>query len=204
MNTGVRDLVSGLIYIFLALLQVAESIFPWVRYCKIEFSFLSVFIVDDGLLGKHSRISSYSYLSETLCRDFKPIAESACPEFCTNTENLQNSGLLMFSCNMVCIILSLFLAYHYISKHYKRFEGRIPPVALWTLTIIKVFLGVIYLQMIDPSTILTTWEAEYDIRLSFGFYFYALGVFSQIVVSYWLYNVENMQLRAPTELKLSS
>lgn len=204
MNTRQQNLLLGFFYIFLAFLQTAESILPWIRYCKVEFSFMSIFSVDEGLSIEDKRISNYSAMKENLCKFFKPITETACPKFCNNLDNIQNGGLLMFSCNLVCIILSIFLAYHYISKSCNQFEGRIPPIALWTLTIIKIFLGVIYFKIIDPSSIPTTWEVGYDVRLSFGVYLYALDVFSQISVSYLVYTTESRHLRTPSESKLGT
>lgn len=199
-----KDLIAGLFYIFFTLIQIAESILPWLHYCKVEFSFTTLFIVEDGLSYRDNRIHDYSEARRSLCEDFQRIIIKACPDFCTNIENIQNAGLLMFSCNIVCIIMSLFLAYLYMSRYFKRFDGSIPSAAVYSFAIIKIFLGVIYLEIIDPSSIKSTWRVDYDIEISFGFYVYFFGVLSHLLASYLLYNFEYTKSKSPSEDKMNA
>lgn len=203
MDSTKRDLIIGLFYIFFTLLQIAESLLPWLHYCKIEFSFISLFIVEDGLSYRDNRIHEYPEARQHLCEDFNGIITKACPGFCTNIENIQNAGLLMFSCNIVCILLSVFLAYLYISRYLKRFDGSIPSAAVCSFTIIKIFLGVIYLEIIDPPSIKSTWRADYDIEISFGFYIFFFGILTHLSVAYFLFNVEYKRLKTPSEIKIN-
>jgi hypothetical protein len=143
-------------------------------------------------------------LKESLCGYFKPVVENACPGLCTNIENIQNAGLLLLSCNIICILMHIFLAYLFISKARQRFEGDVPGLACWTMAIIKLVLGIIYLEIAGPKSFKTTWQYGFDVFLSFGFYFYFVGAMSEMVVSYFIYNLETPLERYSGGSKLSS
>lgn len=204
MDANKKALLTGLFYIFISLFEIAESVLPWIRYCQIEFSFLSAYALDDGLSYHRSRLQSYNMLKESLCGYFKPVVENACPELCTNIENIQNAGLLLLSCNIICILMHIFLAYLFISKARQRFEGDVPGLACWTMAIIKVVLGIIYFEIAGPKSFKTTWQYGFDVFLSFGFYFYFVGAMSEMVVSYFIYNLETPLERYSGGSKLSS
>lgn len=204
MDSSKKSFLTGLFYIFISIFETAESILPWVQYCKIEFSFISTHSLPDGLSYNQSKFQYYGMLKENLCGNIKPIVENVCPELCTNIENIQNAGLLLLSCNIICIILHLFLAYSFISKSKQKIEREISGLACWIMAIIKVTLGIIYFEVAGIKKIKTTWKFSFDVFLSFGFYFYFLAVFGEIFLAYFVYNFKTFEIRQQNEGKLSS
>jgi hypothetical protein len=204
MDPRKKDLYTGIFYVIITVFEIAESVLPWIRYCQIEFSFLTVFALDDGLSYQRKRFQTYSMLRESLCGYFKKVVENACPDLCDNIESLQNAGLLLFSCNIICILLHIFLAILFLSRAKQRYGGYIPSLACWSMAVMKVLLGVVYFEVASPKDFRTPWQYSFDAFLSFGFYFYFVGVMSELMAAYLIYHNQDRLLRSSSEGKLSS
>ena len=199
-----KPFLIGLFYIFISIFETAASVLPWIKYCEIEFSFLSTYTIEHGLSYNQSKFRYYGGLEKNLCGYFKPVVENLCPEFCINIRYVQNAGLLLLSCNIVFIIMHVFFAYVFISKSKQRIDGEIAGLACWTMAMAKVLLGIVYFEVAGPKSFKTPLRYSFDVFLSFGFYFYVFGALSEILVAYFIYNFETYEIRQQSKSIIGS